>query len=300
MGFFSKLFGNSKDKQPKKGTGTSEPDSNIIDVGNDDERMNFGIEKAKHTLNYFKNSLKSPSQGQVYFSVKVRFEDNGMIEHIWLVEPEFDSDGNLFGKVGNVPRDIKTISINQKIGVAELNISDWMIFEKGILIGGYTIRAIRNGLPKDQVAGFDRSLGGIVIDEGEDHFDMDRSTPEGAILSIENAYSLNNMDQILEYKNFKREALVMLAGRENIDKTNLEELASSVSKALESEFLSSFTKNGFPNFNGVKRSFPLRDKINDKHFIITEICRYPDGSQSIQKINTYLEVGGWIVMHPED
>jgi len=99
-----------------------------------------------------------------------------------------------------VPRDVKTISINQKIGIEVSNISDWMIFENGVLIGGYTIRAIRDGLPSNQVADFDRSLGGILIDEGEDHFDLNRSTPEGAILSIENAYSMKNFNEVLKYR----------------------------------------------------------------------------------------------------
>jgi len=45
----------------------------------------------------------------------VRFEDKGMVEHIWLVEPEYDTDGILFGKVGNVPRDVKTIIINRRL-----------------------------------------------------------------------------------------------------------------------------------------------------------------------------------------
>lgn len=75
-----------------------------------------------------------------------------------------------------------------------------MIFENGVLIGGYTIRAIRDGLPSNQVADFDRSLGGILIDEGEDHFDLNRSTPEGAILSIENAYSMKNLNEVLKYR----------------------------------------------------------------------------------------------------
>ncbi len=300
MGFFKKLFGFSKNKQQQQPAEITQPDSSIVDVSNENERMNSGIEKARLTLNYFKKCLQNPTSGQVYFSVKVRFTDNGMSEHIWLVEPEFDTDGNLFGKVGNVPRDVKTISINQRIGVDESIISDWMIFENGILIGGYTIRAIRDGLPKDQIPNFDRSLGGILINEGEDHFDLDRSTPEGAILSIEDAYSKKNIDDVLKYKNFKREAIIMLAGRENMDETALAKLSKPVSRALESEFISSFSENGFPDFKDVKRSFPVREMISDKHYIITEVCRYPDGSKSSQKINTYLEEDGWIVMHPED
>lgn len=301
MGFFKKLFGSSKKEQPQqqqtKSTGS---DSNIVNIGNENEKMNSGIEKAKLTLNYFKESLKKPKAGQVYFSVKVKFTDKGMAEHIWLVEPEFDTDGNLFGKVGNVPRDVKTISINQRIGVDESHISDWMIFENGVLIGGYTIRAIRDGLPKSQVASFDRSLGGILIDDGEDHYDLDRSTPEGAILSIEKAYSSKNLDEILKFKNFKREAMMMLDGRENMDEATLMKLSKPVSRALENEFISSFSETGFPDFNNVKRNFPLREKITDKHYIITEICRHPDGSRSQQRINTYLEDDGWVVMHPEN
>ena len=56
----------------------------------------------------------------------------------------------MFGIVGNEPIDIRSVQLNQKIGIEKSLISDWMIIESGRLIGGYTIRAVRDGLPESQ------------------------------------------------------------------------------------------------------------------------------------------------------
>ncbi len=104
------------------------------------------MDKSRLTLHHFKGCLKQPKPNQQYFSIKVKLEDAGKVEHIWLTEPSFDNEGNLFGVVGNEPIDVKTVQMNQKIGINENLVSDWMIMESGRLIGGYTIRAVRDNL----------------------------------------------------------------------------------------------------------------------------------------------------------
>ncbi len=132
--------------------------------------MNWAMDKSKLTLHYFEKCLKEPKQGQQYFSIKVKIEDERKIEHIWLTEPSFDSDGNLFGVVGNEPIDVKSVNLNQKIGINKDLVSDWMIIENGRLIGGYTIRAMRDNLSGQTLQHFDKGLGGMTVDDGEDYF----------------------------------------------------------------------------------------------------------------------------------
>lgn len=285
MSLLSRFFGKNKVVERE-----SEPD--LVYIPNEDERMKWAIEKAGLTLWYFENSLKSPVAGQEYFSIKVLIEDSGKVEHIWLTAPDFDEEGNLFGEVGNEPVQVKTVKLGQKIGVMRSLISDWMIVEKGRLVGGYTIRAIREGLPEAERQAFDESIG-LVVDAGSDYFKPDFDTPEGAILALEEAYQQKDIDKALSCKDFYQEAKLMLS---TFDFPIEEEMILSTSEALALSFVSYIEKEGMPDFKNINRAFTQRDKINENYWIITEVCTYPDGGISVQKLQTYKTVQGWRVL----
>jgi len=286
MGLLSKIFG-KKNVAERKG----EPD--MVYVPNEDERMNWAIEKARLTLWHFEESLKSPQEHQSYFSVKVRIMDGEIGEHIWLTEPHFDEEGNLFGTVGNDPVDVKTVKLDQKIGIDRDFISDWMIIEGGRLVGGYTLRAIRDGIPDKDKADFDQSIG-MYIDEGIDYFKMDNTTPEGAILCLENAYDERDIDKAVSCKDFYTEAKLMLQKMPNLDGDD--DMIKQTAEVLELSFVKYTTEAEWPNFSTLKRAFPLREQITDDYWVITEICWYPDGGKSVQKLGTSKTATGWKVV----
>ncbi len=294
MGIFSKLFsqeGKSDNVRKRKG----EPD--VFNIPDEDERMNWAIEKAKLTLHYFEKCLQSPKPDQQYFSIKVKIKDDDKIEHIWLTDPNFDIEGNLFGIVGNEPLNLTNVKIDQEIGIDRKFISDWMIIENGRLIGGYTIRAIREVYRGKALKNLDKSLG-MYIDEGEDYFIPNFETPEGAILSIEEAYNDGDLDKVIECKDFIEEAKLML---KKIGKfVDEEEVIKASAEALRLSFIKGVQENGLPNFKKIKRAFPKREKVSDNHYIITEVCIYPDGQKSIQRLNTYKTEKGWKVLNLED
>lgn len=295
MGFFSKLF-NRKDKD--KSVQKRKEDPNVVNVKSEDDGMKWAIEKSKLTLHYFEECLVSPKPNQQYFSIKVKIDDGTNIEHIWLTEPSFDEEGNLFGVVGNQPLDVKNVALHQKIGIDRNLISDWMIIQNGRLIGGYTIRAIRDHLSGNELANFDRGLGGMMVDDGEDYFLPSNKTPEGAIIQIEEAFNQDDLEKAMSCKDFNIEAKLML---EKLGKgIHDEEVLSKTAEVLKLSFIKSIQENGMPKFQGIKRAFPKREKINDHHMIITEICYYPDGGKSSQRMNTYLTEDGWKVMGPEN
>ena len=292
MGLLSRLFKSKKESSPK-----SEPQSEIYTVNNEHQLMNWAIEKAGYTLHYFEDSLADPKPYQQYFSIKVKIVDGEAVEHLWLVEPSFDSEGHLYGIVGNNPQFVSTVKANQKIGISRELISDWMIIEHGRLIGGYTIRAIRDGLSDSDLSEFDKSLGGIYVDEGEDHFLPNLHSPEGAILLLESAYSENNIEKALSCKDFTIEAELML---KNINNELADiHLIEKTAEMLRQSFIKSLEDGGMPDFSHIKRAFPVREKIAEYHFLITEVCIYPDGSKSKQKLNTYYTDAGWKVLSPE-
>lgn len=295
MGFLGKLFG-KKEQVANVRKRKDQPD--VMDIKTEDDGMNWAMEKARLTLHYFEKCLQSPKAGQVYFSVKVKIVDAGRVEHIWLTEPSFDDEGNLFGLVGNEPIDVKTVSLNQKIGIERKLVSDWMIMENGRLIGGYTIRVLRDKLTGQALANFDKALGGMHVDYGEDYFLPSDTTPEGAIVKIEEAYDNDNLDAAIECKDFTKEAELML---ERMAKQEFgSELVDKTAELLKLSFIKSLQENGMPKFKGVVRAFPFREKISENHIIITEVCYYPDGTHSVQRLNTFKSDSGWKVLNPAD
>ncbi|TCD28223.1 DUF2314 domain-containing protein [Pedobacter psychrodurus] len=287
MGLLSKIFG-KKNVAERKG----EPD--MVYVPSEDERMNWAIEKANLTLWYFEESLKNPQEYQNYFSIKVLITDGDEGEHIWLTDPHFDDEGNLFGTVGNEPVNIRSVKFNQKIGIQRDLISDWMIIENGRLIGGYTIRAIRDGVAEKEKAAFDNSIG-LYIDEGVDHFKANLETPEGAILAIEKAYNNKDIDAAIACKDFFEEAKSLLSVMKmEIDQAIINETA----EVLKLSFINNIEEHGFPDFSTVQNAFPARKKVDDTHWVITEVCWYPDGGKSVQLLNAYKSSKGWVVLGP--
>lgn len=295
MGLFSKIF-RSKNKQSSSGITTRINEPDVYSFSGEDEKMTWAIEKARLTLHYFISRLSEPNNGQIYFSVKVKIDGDDKTEHIWLIDPDIDGEGNLFGTVSNNPLQVNTVKINQRIGVKESLITDWFIVENGKMIGGYTIRTIREKLSGNDLSEFDHELGGTIKDYGEDHFIADFSTPEGAIICIEQAYTDKDIERAIACKDFDAEALLMANDQGIKDPPTIDE----ISKLLRLTFIRYLQEEGFPDFSNIKRAFIEREKITDEHWIITEVIYYPDGTNSMQRMNMYLTENGWRVMGPEN
>lgn len=259
----------------------------------EDEQMNWAIEKARLTLWYFEEHLKKPSPGQDYFSIKVIVKDQDQIEHLWLTTPNFDEEGNLYGKVGNEPIHVKNIRLGQQIGIGRALISDWMIVEQGMLLGGYTIRAIRDALTEIEKQSFDESIG-IAIDAGADHFVPDFNTPEGAITALEEAYKNEDLTGAVSCKDFYEEARLLLA---HLDlKTTDETFIQETSEALEAAYIDHLMSYGMPNFSEIKRAFSKRELVSENSCIITEVCTFSDGGVTEQRLLTFKTNEGWKVI----
>lgn len=269
----------------------------VVNVLPDDERMSWAIEKARLTLHHFKYCLAAPHPYQQYFSAKVKIDDGRYAEHLWVSDPSFDEEGNLFGVISNKPVKINRVAENQRIGIDAEHITDWMIIENGRLIGGYTLRAIREGMTDREKDKFDRHIG-FYIDEGADHFPHDLSTPEGAILCLEDAYNEHDIEKAVSCKDFYAEAQMLLERMG--DRFTDDAVITATAEALQLNFISSLQQEGFPVFRNIARAFPMREKINDELYLITEVCFYPDHTKSIQRLYTSKRADEWRVIHVED
>jgi len=60
------------------------------------------------------------------------------------------------------PAKVKSVKIGQTVTVERAKISDWMYIENRKLVGGYTLRALRETLPPDERANFDKSVPFVI------------------------------------------------------------------------------------------------------------------------------------------
>jgi uncharacterized protein YegJ (DUF2314 family) len=139
------------------GCGDQYPADKVTKVADDNPRMNAAMEKARSTLSSFITALQSPQPGQSGFTVKMAFSDGPDTEHIWLEPVSYDGK-RFHGTVSNVPVTVKNVKMGQHAAVSPSRISDWMYLEHGKVVGGHTLRVLRETLPPAERADFDKQV----------------------------------------------------------------------------------------------------------------------------------------------
>jgi uncharacterized protein YegJ (DUF2314 family) len=111
----------------------------FYEIPEDDGEMKQASQQARETLEDFLRILREPKKGQNGFSIKGRFQQGDIVEHIWIDDPK-EEGSELLGNVGNDPVHIPGIKGGQSVRVRKSELSDWMFVEGGVLRGGFTIR----------------------------------------------------------------------------------------------------------------------------------------------------------------
>jgi len=127
----------------------------IFSLSEDDKEMNSAIELANKTLIDFDEALKFSENEN--FALKIRYDFNNKSEHIWAVNIE-KIDDDYFGIIDNLPNSITDIKLMNKVKIEKDKISDWMFSKKGKLLGGFTIRVIRNRMSELEKENFDKEF----------------------------------------------------------------------------------------------------------------------------------------------
>ena len=140
-------------------------DPNIVSVQDDDDRMIAATALARSSVSTFIEALKNPMPGYSGFAVKIALRGDPEDEHVWVNRIRFD--GELFhGILGNQPATATSSKLGDRASARPSEISDWMYLQGRVLVGGYTIRAIRDGLSADERLAFDRSAPFIIDSAG--------------------------------------------------------------------------------------------------------------------------------------
>lgn len=124
----------------------------------------------------------------------------------------------------------------------------------------------------------------------------DFTTPEGAILCLEDAYRRRDLEAAIAAKDFHTEARLMLQKtgfKEHMD----DEMIARTAEVLVLSFRAQTTAK-WPVFEGLESFFNNRQPHAEKVVLVTEMCRFPDGGFSKQQMLVAETPQGWRVLNP--
>lgn len=274
-----------------------EENTNVFNASQADAQMNWAMEKARLTLGYFRQSLANPTDDQYGHSLKVRIQDDNGVEHMWMADLSLDEDGLFYGMLDSDPVTVQSVKAGTRIGIPVDAVSDWLLVEEGRLIGGYTIRVYRESLNPQERQQFDQNFG-VEVDYGVDYFPHDMSTPEGAILCLEDAYTAGNLEAAMACKDFETEARMLLQRLPQMEEMIDDALVESTANTLKLSFEAHFRGGGMPSFEGVLRAFPEREFLDEDTVLVSEICYHPDGKMTLDRLIVTRFKEGWRVGPP--
>jgi hypothetical protein len=128
-------------------------------------------------------------------------------------------------------------------------------------------------------------------------FAHDLTTPEGAILSLEDAYRAKDIEAAVRCKDFAVEAKLMLQ-RIQQEFSDDPEILSKTAEVLELGFRSEMKDSGFPDFHNITSTFSDKKPYDGHKDIvqITEHCRQSDGTTSTNTLVVANTANGWKVV----
>jgi len=124
----------------------------------------------------------------------------------------------------------------------------------------------------------------------------DFTTPEGAILCLEDAYRRRDVEAAIAAKDFKTEARLILQTTGFNGLMN-DEMIVKTAEALVVSFRAHTTAR-WPDVEGLESFFTKREPHSDKVVLVTEVCYFPDGGFSEQQMLVAETPQGWRVLNP--
>jgi hypothetical protein len=111
----------------------------------------------------------------------------------------------------------------------------------------------------------------------------DFTTPQGALLVLEEAYRNRDLEAAVRAKSFEVEAELMLRDVAP-DETTHPEMIRKTAELLEYAFRVEILDDGFPDFHGLTCSADSVEPYREGVVVVTERCRFPDGGHSVERI----------------
>jgi len=143
--------------QPSPVDGGKQGSSLAVAVPTEDGGIEAATRDARDSLDRFIRPLSHPGPGQSDFSVKVPLRESEATHYLWLQQISFDGS-NFSGVLGPDAAGMKSHSPGERVRIASKEIADWMFVENKKLVGGFSLRAIRERLSGEARTQFEKSM----------------------------------------------------------------------------------------------------------------------------------------------
>ena len=121
-------------------------------------------------------------------------------------------------------------------------------------------------------------------------------TPEGAVLMLEEAYRVRDLEAAVRCKDFAAEARLLL--RHQAPALSHDPgLVRETAEILEASFRK-HTVETWPDFLGVTSRFMQRYHDTPEFVVVREECTLPDGTKVRTRLNVARGPDGWRVLNP--
>jgi len=127
-------------------------------ITSSDRAMESAIRQAKETLDDFLKVVAAPPKGASGFKVKVRIDDSGETEHIWVTPFRRTKDG-FEGIISNEPELVHSVKYGQMYRFTRASITDWGYELNGKQKGSFTVCVMFTQMPKAEADSYRKDYG---------------------------------------------------------------------------------------------------------------------------------------------
>lgn len=126
-------------------------------VKSGDRTMQSAIAHARRELAHFIQVVREARPWHSFLAIKVPFKDGDTVEHLWVTDLRYQ-DRRFHGRIDNDPQFVTHVRLGDRVMIDPGSISDWVYADEGRLVGGFTLRVLRNTLSDDERRQFDEML----------------------------------------------------------------------------------------------------------------------------------------------
>ena len=125
---------------------------------------------------------------------------------------------------------------------------------------------------------------------------MDFTTPEGAILCLEDAYRKHDIEAAVACRDFATEARLWLQQKQSYSSDLLTQMLPEITKTMERSYRESMTTLWPIEWEKAQSYFPKREPNAEGVVVVSEVTRGPDGSLLRQRLLVAETPKGWRVV----
>lgn len=140
----------------------------FVAISKDNEQMLEAYEKARQTLPLFLTAITSARFSGAINSVKLKLRDEvfstergeDRFAFLWLWDVQQSADATLIATVRELPKDgLNDLKLGSTLSFDRRDVHDWMIVDGSQAWGGYTLRAVRDGMQGQERLQYDEYTG---------------------------------------------------------------------------------------------------------------------------------------------